>query len=171
MAITITLETGTSIASANSWIAATTASNYIENHGLDSAGAWASASSETQKGALVAAGQYLNYYPDWKGYRYDDPVNQSMAWPRSGVVDNDGYSIGTEIPQQVKDAQAELALKFVVDGDLLPDLGVGAGAVKTQKVGPIMLEYFEGLNPQKTYSKVNILLTGLVNVSTKVARA
>lgn len=171
MAITIVLEVGASIASANSWIAATTASNYIERHGLDSAGAWASASSEEQKAALIAAGQYLNYVPDWKGYRYDEPSDQSMAWPRFGVIDNDGFTIATEIPQVVKDAQAELALKFITDGDLYPDLGIQADAVKSKQVGPIKLEYFKGGGSHKTYSKVNMLLSGLVNTSARISRA
>ncbi len=60
---------------------------------------------------------------------------QALCWPRLGVTDKDGRSIDpTVVPQAIRDAQCELALKMLVD-DLTDDSGtlgvhsVNAGGV------------------------------------------
>ena len=112
--------------------------------------AWASASGDPAKeSALKQAGRLLDTLLNWKGTKATG--NQSMAWPRVGVFDRDGYAIASDaIPAQIKNAQCEFALRLLAEdragdaGGLAPEsLKVGSleiTGLKRQVIPPSVTE-------------------------------
>ena len=70
---------------------------------------------------------------------------QALQWPRYTVNNPDrwGYFFGqSEIPQRIKDAQAELALALLGEGESSPDGGLPGSALYTKaKVDVLEVEY------------------------------
>lgn len=108
----------------NSYISLADAQTLFFDLRLD-AGAWLDASEEDKVRALIMAAKRLNR-ENWLGERVT--TTQKLAWPRYGVAKIDSGGIGgyagygytypdqyesTEIPQEVKDAQCELALAYL----------------------------------------------------------
>src|SRR5690606_13328470 len=81
------VETGSGVPGANSYATLGAADAY---HGDRANAAWPLASQGDREAALIRAGQYLNGLP-WKG-RKSGRAN-CMAWPRLGVVDDDGFPV------------------------------------------------------------------------------
>ncbi len=153
MAATFVVEDGTGLSNANSYLSVAEADTYHENHSGSSA--WCSANQANKEKALRLATQYLDvqYCNRWKGYRANE--GQALTWPRTYAYDDDGYSYDSnEIPQRLKNACAELALR-VIQGDTLLDDISKPGTIKSKsvKVGPIekTTEYMGGLSPVKKY--------------------
>lgn len=79
---------------------------------------WSALSSAAKTNALINATDWLDltYGSRWKGQA--SAAGQERDWPRSGVVDNDGYDVDSvALPDMLERACAEAALLFV-DGDL-----------------------------------------------------
>ena len=141
----LVVEDGTGLASANSYLAVADADTYHTDHSASST--WSSASTANKEKALRLATQYLDakYGRRWVGTRWS--LGQALDWPRSYVVLYDIYVQSTAVlPVELKHATAELALKQLSDGDLMPDITntyniaeeeVQAGSVtsKTKYVG------------------------------------
>ncbi len=72
-------------------------------------------------------------------------TTQALCWPRLGVTDKDGRDMTGIVPQAIKDAQCELALKMLAD-DLTDDSGTLG--VKRINAGGVALEY-DGRAPQR----------------------
>ena len=156
----LTIETGLIVAGADSYASVADADTYHTNNGT---AAWALASNEAKEAALRKACRYLDgrYRARWKGRRVQ-PVAQALEWPRGGVCIGETYPAGNathdvgfggeiyipydSIPQRLKDAQCELALR-ALDGDLAADASTG---VKREKVDIIDTEYFAGAVPGQT---------------------
>lgn len=115
-----TIVTTIGSASANSYVTSVEASAYFESRLTFQT--WSAFDEDTQRiPALLTAAQRLQR-ENWLGSRVD--TTQALAWPRDSVFKIDtptgyfggfGYAGGdlyltTEIPQEVKDAQCELAL-------------------------------------------------------------
>lgn len=99
------------------------------------ASVWSSATSADKVAVLIWATRLLDQL-SWQGAKASEA--QALRWPRSGVVDRDGYSVDDDIiPQDLKDACAEYALSLLsTDLTAAPDT---AGFSKL-KVGSIELE-------------------------------
>ncbi len=174
MAITIDATVGG--ANANSYLTLADAQAIIDGFVQDAdVTAWASATTDQKNRALFTATQRLDR-ERYLGARATD--TQALQWPRTGVRKPDTYintyTVGfpfrittdyftdTEIPTQIKYAQALLAVylhnnpdgiglsgledyKNVKIGsiDVTPNLGYGA--VGADKVPPIMERYLTGL--------------------------
>ena len=133
--------------------------------------------------AMRKATQYLDraYRGKWKGFRTDR--DQALAWPRTssqnlpvnyltpsfttGVIDDDGYEIPSNIiPKQVKQAEYEAAIISLGGSDLLPNYPRG-NAVKRKKVkaGPVETEteYMNGASARDRYLTIEGLLYGHTN--------
>ena len=155
------IETGLIVAGAESYASVTDADTYHTNNGNT---AWGTASNTAKEAALRKACRYLDgkYRSRWKGRRVL-PVVQVLEWPRGGVEAPSGagssgsyyYDTGftgnvfypsNSIPQRLKDAQCELALR-ALDGDLASDATIG---VKREKVDVLETEYFQGAVPGQT---------------------
>ena len=173
MAITIVATIGA--ANANSYLTVATADGIIE--GLiedDDVTAWASATTDQKNRALYTSAVRIDR-ERFLGARVTD--TQSMQWPRTGVRKPDTYintySVGfpfristdyftdTEIPDQVKKAQAILAVYLNNNRDGLglsgledfSNVQVGSvnvtpnfyGSTGADRVPPLFERYFTGL--------------------------
>lgn len=116
--------------SANSYVSLAEAETYFDDK--PGASTWPDTDEEDQQRYLLRATRWLNQM-NWLGARASS--TQALAWPRSGVLKRDssgayidggyyGYGqqyLTTEIPQEVKDAQCELAFALLGglnDGDV-----------------------------------------------------
>ena len=173
MAVSINATAGD--ANANSYISLTEADAYVDAMiSSDDVSKWSTGTDDTRNRALAAATQRLDR-ERFLGARATD--TQALQWPRTGVRKPDTYvntfSTGfpfrisedyftdTEIPDQIKRAQIELAvyLKNNVDGIGLSGLEdfkqvqVGSlnvtpdktGAVGADRVPPLLERYLTGL--------------------------
>jgi hypothetical protein len=173
MAITIDATVGG--ASANSYLTLSDANDLID--GLvqnDDVVAWADATDDQKNRALYTAAQRIDR-ERFLGARADN--DQALQWPRDGVRKPDTYQrtyttgfpfrltedyyTTTEIPDQIKKAQAELAVYLHNNKDGLglggledfKNLQVGSinltpnfyGAVGADRIPPMVERYFTGL--------------------------
>ena len=113
MAITIVVETGVGLSNSNSYVTVAEADTYNEDHYYGSA--WAALSDENKKRAIIFATRLLDEQVEWTGTprkSTDTSISdyQSLRWPRSSVVDVDGYAVDFQtIPDWLKNATSELA--------------------------------------------------------------
>jgi hypothetical protein len=174
MAITIVATPGA--ADANSYLTLAAAQAIIDGFVQDAdVTAWASATTDQKNRALFTATQRLDR-ERFLGARATD--TQALQWPRTGVRKPDTYintyAVGfpfrittdyftdTEIPTQIKYAQALLAVylhnntsgldlsgledyKNVKIGSLDVTPNLGYGAVGADRVPPLMERYLTGL--------------------------
>lgn len=159
----IIVEDGTLIANANSYVSSAYAATYFSDRGID---AWASLANTD---ALLIRGQeymFNVYHLLWSGYRYKN--TQALDWPRVWVPIEDlatGFGPYPSfvdialIPDQVKKAQCELALKFGQQGDLLYDV---VPTVLSEKVGSIQITYDPNSSGVTIYRSINAMLSALL---------
>lgn len=152
----LSIETGEIIPGANSYVTAAECTTY---HAARGNTAW-TGTDAVKEAALLKAAQYLDghYCNRFKGGKYQ-PLEQTMQWPRVGVV-IDGHLLDAyTIPQRLKDAQCELAL-IALSADLAPSVSAG---IKREKVDVLETEYFAGAPVGTTvYTAVNNLLADLL---------
>lgn len=164
--MTITVEDGSIVAGANSYVDVTDCGTFLTSRGNT---VWADEDVTLQEAALLRAADYLEqkYKLRWKGYKVsaDHPF---LSFPRYGVYDEDGYSYSeTEIPQLLIDAQCLLAGRALVDGELvaLTTDVVQDDLTKVRQVKVDVLEketeYFHAL-PNSFYVEVANLLSPLI---------
>jgi hypothetical protein len=148
---------------------------YHASHGSPTA--WTGATTSSKELALRSATEWLDqtYGTRWIGYR--SVSTQVRDWPRNGVYDRDGRAFSsTEVPQVVKDACSYMALRYLENGELKPDLTY-AGEVKLErsKVGPLEteIEYMGGKSQDRIYRIVEDMLVGrgVIASGTEVFRA
>lgn len=120
-------------ADSNSYSTKTEADDYMATR--IHASAWSSATAADKEAVLIWATRLLDQL-SWQGAKA--ATTQALRWPRSGVIDRDGYSVEDgAIPQDLKEACAEYALHLLsTDLTASPDT---AGFSKI-KVGSIELE-------------------------------
>ncbi len=133
----LTVETGTGSATADAFISLADADTYHTNHGNST---W-TGTDELKEQAIRRATAYLSNSVDWVGARAN-LRSQALAWPRSSTYDCDGTLIlTTEIPIEVVNAAAELALREIVTpGSLTPDVTL-TERVKMEKIGDLQTTY------------------------------
>lgn len=167
----LVIETGSIVAGAESYISAADCDTYFANR---SQALWTGATA-VKEAALRKAATYLDghYRKRFKGQKVY-PITQPMEWPRVGVrvVDTpqpyydvppsfydsqySGFLAITTIPQRLKDAQCELALR-ALSGDLAVD---GASNIVREKVDVLETEYAKGtVKGQKQYQIIDQLLS------------
>lgn len=160
----LTVEDGSGLASADSYISLAAADVY---HLRRVNAAW-TGSNDIKMAALRKATDYMGqvYRLGWAGTRVS--YTQALDWPRYEVPMRDapggfgpwqGFYPMDAVPPAVAAACAELALKVLVGGDLTPDLGQ---AVKSETVGPISTVYQDYSTASKTYRAIDNLLGPLL---------
>jgi len=133
----IIVETGASLASANSYWSLASANSYFEEIGILT---WTGAEADLEA-SLIRAARYMETLP-WVGIK--TLSTQALEWPRRNVVDRNGYYVSaTNIPLKIKQAQGEIALRFLTGGDPAPDL-TDSGSVIRERVDVIEIEYDRG---------------------------
>jgi len=164
----ISVEDGTGVAGANSYINQATAEAYFYDHGKD-ATAWNALSSDEKDANLMVAAQYVDgkYGHRFTGYRCYS--TQGLEWPRLSAKGRDGWIIVSSIvPEVVKAAQAEIAHRITAGTEIAPDLTVDTSRVTKEKdaVGPIVTEreyadpYEGGMDP--VFSMVDMILANVL---------
>lgn len=149
MAIVVETGTGTN-ASANSYIALAFADSFCSDLGLSE---WASAATADRESAILRGMSYIDAL-DFRGvkYDYDDP----LEWPRSSVVDDDGYAIDEdEIPTKLQKATARAAYEELISPGVLQSV-IDAG-IKRERIDVIEVEYFQS---SSTAVKINRAIEG-----------
>ena len=155
-----TVEDGTGLSNANSYLAVADADSYFADRGNED---WAAQDTTAKEQALVRATFAINAWlrGKWRGAKFT--ATQSLAWPRSGVVDEDGYELATDaVPQPVKDATAEVALIELTERFLQTSVD-RSNMVASQSVGPISVTYRGDAPSIKYYPHVMAILTGLAS--------
>ena len=119
---------------ANSYVTREAAGEYLASSRLYVA-SWSNASTADQDRALIWATALLDAYMDWLGDKRTS--TQRLRWPRSGVLDLDGYWYDYDtIPELLANVAADFAL-YLLEGNRLNEpelLGLG---FKSARVGPV----------------------------------
>lgn len=132
----ITFNTTVGDAAANSYATVDEADDYLTQARLHVDETWTSLTADRKEAALMWAAREVDLF-EFIGCLVD-PATQALQWPRSGAYTSDGRTVAEdEIPEVVKNAQAELAY-FLVQAD---PSGIPAGEqFEKVKVGPIEIE-------------------------------
>ena len=164
--MTLIVEDGTGVTSAESYITVADADTYFSNRGNTT---WAALTTTAKEQALRKGCDYLvqTYRLRWKGVRVAS--TQSLDWPRASVERTDysysglnGYTTvggvyyfpSDEVPTEVSRANAELAYRSL-SADLLADVGA---QVKSETVGPISVTYQDGARQSTSYKAIDAML-------------
>lgn len=149
----MTVEDGTGLVAANSYISIADCDTYHTDRGNS---AW-TGTDAVKEAALIKATQYIDgrYRKRWKGIILSS--TQALCWPREDIYDERDEEI-EGIPQLLKYAVCEAALKALTD-DLNPDLERG-GRIKREKVGPIDTEYMSTAPARTSMPVISDLLSG-----------
>lgn len=148
----LVIETGTGSATAQSYISAADATIY---HAARGNSLW-TGTDAVKEAALLKAATYLDgYYRNrWRGFKVL-PTTQAMEWPRYDVAP---FMLSDVIPQRLKDAQCELALRALT-AELAAD---ATGNIKREKVDVLETEYFANSVPKQVYTVVDQLLSDYI---------
>jgi len=192
-AMPLIVETGAGLANAESYISVADFKAYwLRNYAVS-----APTTDEAIEQALRRATRYIDgrYRDRFTGWR-TTAVTQALEWPREGVSlyapagwgqywggfasSGYGYSSGVVlgnavIPQQLKDATAEAAIRELTSpGSLTPDQ-VPSKRVLRQAVGPISTEYANTTDTRPIVTLIDELLAPLLSrqsaLSGSLARA
>lgn len=123
---------------------------------------WSAATSDAKDAAIREATQYLDGAYSFIG---NFVTGNLLAWPRydavitSGNFANRSYD-STTIPTEIEDACAELALE-ALSSRLDPAADRG-GAIKSEKVDVITVEYMDWAPSSKTYNFVTNMIKPLL---------
>lgn len=128
----IVVESGTGLPNAEAYISTADADTYHSNRGNS---AWASLAAPAKEAALRQATDFMSTALRWAGVRAT--ATQALDWPRIGTELN-GFPVAANVvPEPVRRACAELALRASA-GSLLPD---AEQAVVEETVGPLTTKY------------------------------
>lgn len=183
----LTIETGTGVAGANSFVTEAEADAHFASRyaPLGKFPEWGAAETEKKEAALVLAGQLLNG-KRWQGEEVREGI-QTMCWPRYGVPMQSGsgmttygnlYNAGSvyaytacwpsnTVPEKVKQAQCEAALRYLAGTDMLPDLDRG-GQIVMKRVDIITTQYASGAPAGTRFQAVEALLRPFLKSSAGV---
>lgn len=151
--MTLIVENGSIVAGANSYASVADADAYYL---VRANAAWAALTNEAKEAALILGTDFIEatYSQSWLG----DIVSpdQPLSWPRVGVRIN-GYAIQPNVvPDKVKQAAIEMALRASAGEPLIIDEGQ---RVTEERVDVLTVKYAEFSDPTLRYPYVNRLLT------------
>lgn len=162
--MSLTVEDGTIVSGADSYISVVDADTYFSNRG---ATAWAALTNSVKEQSLrKATVNYLDavYNGRWLGSRVSS--DQVLDWPRQYVV-FEGFEVATTtIPDKLKYACAELALRSS-SAELLLDEDQ---KIIREQIGPIDVTYQGGASQLTKYSVVEELLKPLLYANSRTNR-
>ena len=141
MSLTLTKETGTGLAGANSYADVADADAYFEGHLY--ASAWAAADTATKAAALVMATRLVDSQFQFNGFRAHD--TQALQWPRERCPDPDrnlvtsttlspvltNFVPSTQVPSGVAAAVCEMGRELLIADRTAAPPGEGISATQT----------------------------------------
>ncbi len=111
----LTLEDGTGLAAANTYISLADASTY---HALRGNEMWADATESDQVIALVRATDYVDSRWTFTGEAFK--TTQALSFPRATTyLNNKGADVGETVPAEIAEATAEYAMSVLGTGESL----------------------------------------------------
>jgi len=126
--------TSTLVVGTNTYITLTEANTYLGDS--IRAQAWSFLPSDTRNKALLTAFRIIERQV-WEG-----DATGSISFPRTGLTDCEDNAVSSlTVPQQVKDAQAEIAYDLTQNNTLETSGGIGSN-VKRAKAGSAEIEFF-----------------------------
>lgn len=132
-----TFDTTVGGAAANSYATVAEADDYLLERRLHVGTAWSDLGNDEREAALMWAAQVLDQY-NFVGSIADE--TQALQWPRIDAYTKDGRLVASdEIPNIVKDAQAEIAYSLV-GNQTIAGQPAGEGYEEVQ-VGPIRVKF------------------------------
>ncbi|MEO6532849.1 MAG: DnaT-like ssDNA-binding protein [Pseudolysinimonas sp.] len=154
------VEDGTGLSTAESYISVPAFKAYADARGLDYG-----ASTDAQiEQALRRATAWLDavYGARFGGYRV--AVSQALVFPRSGLVDREGFGIAyNSVPRQIASATAEAAVREIATpGSLSPDVVPGE-MVKSLKAGSAQIDYAGAGNAVLSATPVVQIIDGILS--------
>jgi DnaT-like ssDNA binding protein len=161
------VETGSGVEGANAYVDVAFADTYHSDRNHTN---W-TGSTTLKQAAIIRASEYVDkrFGRKFRGARQAE--RQGLEWPRLDAFDDDDYALNgiNLIPQQLKKAVAEYALRALRKGELAPDpvspvpkmdnsdpaqgttsQTVNSGIVLSEKVGPIETEYADPRESQES---------------------
>lgn len=169
----LVVEDGTGKTNADAYDTLVAVDTYNTSHANNST--YSALSDSDKEKAIRLATQYLdnNFRNRWKGVR--TTKDQSLAYPRAGVEDYDGYVFDSDvIPQVLKDAMAELAILSGTGTSLMPNL-TSPGTIKSKRsridVIETSTEYMGGRSQIAWFRLIDNLLRDLITSSDRIVRA
>jgi hypothetical protein len=157
MAITIIIEDGSIVSGANSYASVAQARAFATNRGVE-----LSSDNDVVASMLIQATDYLETFAcQYQGEKVDG-LEQSLEWPRSGVVIHGKELAETSIPELLVKAQLQAVLAVKAGIALLPNYSARDFVIK-EKVGELETQYANPLSVgmQPKLSSVESLLAPL----------
>lgn len=135
MAITLTVEDGSIVPNANTFVTIAEVRAFATQRGIDSL----PADDDALSSLIINACDFVNTYePRFQGSR-TDPANQSLCFPRKCVEIYDTDLGENTIPNQLKVAQIQVTVAASTGIELFPTQ-TGANVTR-ETIGPITTEY------------------------------
>lgn len=161
----LTVEDGTGLADANSYLSVADADAYHDGYGNPSE--WSNATTAEKEEDLRKATRALDALNggSWLGVRANE--GQALDWPRVGAEDPDGFLFSsTALPRQLEHATAIVALLYRQGEDPIADLTEDAPIhrIDQEVVGSVResITYVGGRSSTKTYRLLERTLADLV---------
>ena len=170
--ISLIVEDGSCVPSANCYVSLEYADEYMRNTGRTS---WAEKSEDERKAFLINATKYIDRTYSklgWKGFKKYHR-RQALCFPRVELFDKDGDEV-LDIPVELKDAVCEAAYINTTVSSLF-DIKDASGEVKRQKVDVLEVEYYsqsEAANGNyiSRYTVLDSILAGLYKTKNSYSR-
>lgn len=152
-----TVEDGTGIEGANSYVSENDLGTYTDDRGVTLASGDAEAALIRATASIDAI--YRSRFPGWR----TNGRSQGLEWPRSGASDAEGNEIAEdEIPVEIVNAVCEFAVReLTTPGSTAPDLERG-GNIRRMKAGSVEIEYGGNATANTVFQIVDGILAGLL---------
>lgn len=132
----ITVEDGSNVAGANSYVDLADARTLLQALGQD-----LDVVDATAEQQILNAARYVEAFrARYQGWKTTN--GQPMQWPRSGVVIDDEYIDSDTIPQDLIDAQIFAAYEYA-QGQTLQPSSPGQSVQSEEVVGAVKVSYFD----------------------------
>lgn len=154
--MTITVEDGSAVSGANSYVSVAFADTYF-TYDINFSSTWGALTNAEKENSLIWATRILDQKVRWKGSKSVE--TSALRWPRTGLTDRDDVVIADdEIPLQLKELTCEVA-KFLQTTD--PTISQGGDALKAIVVDVIEIQYQDGATQPTTPPLFNQLLRNI----------
>lgn len=161
----LTIEDGTIVAGADSYVSEVEADTYWTNRGSPTQ--WTGLTSAQKESALRQATEYLEVNYCYKGSLED--TTQPLSFPRTAFYDREGRLLAGEgvIPTAIKNAQIELAIRISIDNTRL-DTTPSDNNIIRERVGDHEIQFDAGKTSGSTtiYGYVEKILRPYLALST-----
>jgi len=160
---TMTVEDGTGIEDADSYVTIAYATSYFSTRGITT---FAELTESEQEILLIKATDYIDNVFEWNGVR-EYPDVQTLRFPRTKLYDYEGQSV-TGVPKAIKDAVCEAVLILLDDTDLYQTESEN-GAVTSEKIGQLAFTYdvSQKIIGSTLFESINYRLRGLYKDNSK----